>query len=377
MNSPHLSTATTKVIIVRHGRTTYNEQGRYQGSSDESVLTEKGYQDAFLTGLALQNYQFDAIYTSPLTRVQQTTEAIVKALKQKQINPPVYVDPKLTEICMSDWQGLFYQEVKEKYAALYCDWQENPHLFQFKNQTFPVIELFNQAQQFWQKVLNQHREQNILVVAHGGTNRALISTATGLSPEYYHRLQQSNCGISCLEFLPGNQMGKLKYFNFTSHLSEILPKLKAGKTGYRWLLLPDVIMNNVDQSSYLRSVIMNNSINLLFTENSDINILANTLLKNSTLLHLPIPQNYSIQDWQQKILSQEKFKNNLEKESLVTGIIIASETLISQILQETLTIMTPLELNHHLIVIHLPQINYHPILQGILPLNQQLAPQLN
>ncbi len=79
MISSQSSTTSTQVILVRHARTTYNEQGRYQGSSDESVLTEKGYQDAFSTGLALKKYNLDAIYTSPLTRVQQTTEAILNA----------------------------------------------------------------------------------------------------------------------------------------------------------------------------------------------------------------------------------------------------------------------------------------------------------
>jgi probable phosphoglycerate mutase len=44
-----LSTPSTKIILVRHARTTYNEQGRYQGSSDDSVLTEKGHQDALST----------------------------------------------------------------------------------------------------------------------------------------------------------------------------------------------------------------------------------------------------------------------------------------------------------------------------------------
>ncbi|MEM7761466.1 MAG: histidine phosphatase family protein, partial [Cyanobacteria bacterium P01_A01_bin.40] len=74
--------STTKVFLVRHGRTTYNDQGRYQGSSDHSVLTDQGHQDAVATGLALQKFDFDAIYTSPLTRVQQTVQSMVSAWEQ-------------------------------------------------------------------------------------------------------------------------------------------------------------------------------------------------------------------------------------------------------------------------------------------------------
>ena len=153
LSTPATSTnkKTTKVILVRHGRTTYNEQGRYQGSSDESVLTEMGYQAAYQTGLVLQRYNFDVIYTSPLTRVKQTSQAIISALKEKIDNlPPVLIEPKLTEIYMSDWQGLYYQEVQEKFPEAYRCWQETPHLFSCNllakrmpdRLFFPVVELF-------------------------------------------------------------------------------------------------------------------------------------------------------------------------------------------------------------------------------------------
>ncbi|MEL7246110.1 MAG: histidine phosphatase family protein, partial [Cyanobacteria bacterium J06573_2] len=62
----------TRVILVRHGRSTYNEQQRYQGCCDESVLTEKGKLQALKTGLALSQIRFDAVYVSPLKRTQET-----------------------------------------------------------------------------------------------------------------------------------------------------------------------------------------------------------------------------------------------------------------------------------------------------------------
>jgi phosphoserine phosphatase len=387
------STPSTKVILVRHARTTYNQQGRYQGSSDESVLTEKGHQDAYSTGLALQQYNFDVIYTSPLTRVQQTTQGILAALKAKNNNlPPVFIERKLTEIQMLDWQGLFYQEVKEKFLEAYSCWQESPHLFAFNNTFFPVIELFKQAQQFWQVVLNKHRGQTILVVAHGGTNRALISTAVGLNPKYYHSLQQSNCGISCLEFSSENNVGQLKYLNVTNHLGETLPKLKAGKTGWRWILLSNAIATsviaegvakpfaeNISSYSYVSKLINHNLIDLFVTDNSSKSeLLANNLLvNNNQILHLPMTQNDFLDSWQQTIFTRQKLKKNLENVSLVTGLIIASDKLITKVLHKTLTINTPLNTANHLAIIHYPYTDSKSILQGILPLNHQLVTKLN
>ena len=60
-----------RVIILRHGQSTYNIQGRIQGRSDLSVLTDRGREDARLTSAAFQGLEFDAAYASPLQRAQQ------------------------------------------------------------------------------------------------------------------------------------------------------------------------------------------------------------------------------------------------------------------------------------------------------------------
>ena len=381
-NYPHSTiSSTTKVVIVRHGRTTYNEQGRYQGNSDQSVLTEKGYKTAYQTGLALQQFNFDGIYTSPLTRVQQTTQAIASALKQTTDNlPPILVEPKLTEINMSDWQGLYYQEVKDKFPEDYHCWKSTPHLFSHNRTFFPVRELFKQAKKFWQEILHKHRGQTILIVAHSGTNRALISTAIGLSPEHYHSLQQSNCGISYLEFpAPNNNFGELKYLNITTHLGEKLPKLKAGRTGWRWLLLSNSVTKKVMNSSSLLEFVNQDANNLILTDNTQRSesLALNILESTSKSVHLSMAQDRFLESWQKTIFTKQKSNNISDKASLVTGLIIASDKLISQILQKTLNTIAPLDTANNLAVVHYPSANRQSIIQGILPINQQLVSQFN
>ncbi len=375
--SSNFPTTSTKVILVRHGRTTYNEQGRYQGNSDESVLTEKGYKAAYKTGIALRKYNFDAIYTSPLTRVKQTTQATSLALQETNNNlPPIVVDPKLTEIAMSDWQGLLYQEAKEKFSEAYECWQKTPHLFTFNGTYFPVLELFKKAHKFWQEVLNKHCGKTILVVGHSGTNRALISTAIGLHPKYYHSIQQSNCGISCLEF-PNNftEQVKLKYLNVTDHLGEYLPKLKAGKTGWRWLLLSNKTSKNSLKSSYLQNCINQNPPNLILTDNSyESELLINDISQNNhNLVHLSINQDHFLDSWQRTIFAKQKSDINQNQASLFTGLIIVSDRLLSRIMHKTLDITTSLDTANHLSVIHYPHANRQSILQGMLPIDRHLV----
>ena len=360
--------ASTKIIIVRHARTTYNEQGRYQGSSDRSILTAKGHQDAYATGLALQQYDFDAIYTSPLKRVQQTTKEIVLALNLPNI--PVYVEPKLTEVCMADWQGLYYQEVKEKYADAHDCWQNTPHLFTRNQIDYPVLELFKQAKVFWQEILYKHRGQTILIVAHGGTNRALIGTAIALSPKHYHSLQQCNCGISCLEFSSFSNLGEVKYLNVTNHLGKNLPKLKAGKTGWRWLLVSSEVIKEQFNFSYLRQLVRDGQIDLVLTDStSKSEALANNLLtSNFSALHISIDKINFIDSWQKTIIKRQQTNNNLSTSTLFTGLIIVSNKLQSQILSQTIDIDSSWELNNSLAVIHYPHKDRRSILQGIIPL---------
>ena len=216
-------------------------------------------------------------------------------------------------------------------------------------------------------------------MAHGGTNRALISTAIGLNPAHYHSLQQSNCGISCLEFSSNHSnYGKLNYLNVTNHLGENLPKLKAGRRGLRWLLLSDTATENFLKSACLPEFIDQNSINLILTDDSQrSSSLAMDMLENSNkAVHLPIAQENFLEIWQQTIFARQRLKSSVE-EILVTGLIIVPENLLCQILQKTLGITTPLETTNHLSVIHYPQDNRQSIIQGLLPINQNLVTQLS
>ncbi|MEM8720016.1 MAG: histidine phosphatase family protein [Cyanobacteria bacterium P01_G01_bin.39] len=374
----YFSNSTTRVILVRHGRTTYNQQGRYQGSSDESTLTEQGHQDAYNTGIALRQYDFEAIYTSPLSRVKQTTQEITSALNCPDV--PVYIEPRLTEVCMSDWQGLLYQEVKEQYPDDYQCWQQTPHLFTRNQINYPVLDLFEQAKLFWSSVLNKHRGQTILIVAHGGTNRALIGTAIALSPHHYHSLQQCNCGISCLEFSDNNNLAQLKYLNLTNHLLKPLPKLKAGKQGWRWLLLSNNIAQDQLSNSGLLKVLNQGLINLVLTDGCPKSsaIADKLLVDNKQILSFSIDSDIFIDSWQKTIARRQKKQSGSQSQGtkLITSLIIASDQLISNILHQSIDIKSALNLTNNLAVIHYPQLEKRSILQGLLPLTLNLPNHL-
>jgi len=235
----------TRVIIVRHGQSSYNAERRIQGRTDASKLTEKGRNDASKVGKALSNISFQAIYSSPLQRAKLTAEIIHSELANTQDSAVVQTSDKLLEIDLPLWEELLTADVEQKFAEDYRTWHERPHelVMLVKNaegtrEHFPVLALYEQARQFWQEILPQNQGKTILIVGHNGINRALISTALGIPPSRYHSIQQSNCGVTVLNFAGGlGEPVQLESMNQTQHMGEALPSLRPHHHGVRLLLV--------------------------------------------------------------------------------------------------------------------------------------------
>jgi phosphoserine phosphatase len=235
---------TTRVILVRHGESTYNVQRIVQGHCDESFLTEAGRNAASQVGTALQGIQFDAAYSSPLKRAKETADLILS--NRQEANPPLQLRDDLKEINLALWEGMSFQEVEAKFPEAFLCWRDRPHELCMQIPTaegtqdfYPVPALYEQARAFWQDRLPQHQDGNtILVIAHSGIIRALINTAVGLEPPSYHTFHISNCGVSVLNF--AGTLGEpvqLESINLTAQVGEPLPKPRSGQRGVRILLI--------------------------------------------------------------------------------------------------------------------------------------------
>jgi phosphoserine phosphatase len=337
----------TRVILVRHGRSSYNELKLYQGSCDDSLLTEKGYQQAYQTGLFLSDTNIDAVYCSPLQRTQASAKAILAAMKSQSVNnSPLQLHSNLKEVDLPGWEGLPFKYVREKLAEEYRIWKEEPHKFRMETlhvedslaiarhttspttvikskvkYSYPVLELYEKARQFWQEILPIHPGKTILIVSHGGTIRALINTAIGIDESGFHRFQQSNCGVSMLTFFDAASATQLDAMNLTQHTEEIIPKLKEGKVGLRLVLLPVETGINLaidDLANYLKQIPIN------FCLSSDFNDTESLLkLQPNPTVNIQVERQDFIKVWHKTILER-----NLNSVDLTTGLIIAEKTAI-------------------------------------------------
>jgi len=114
----------TRLILVRHGQTDWNKDGRVQGQLDIPLNTEGKRQiQSIIAGLAhLKGVKsIDALYSSQLSRSWETAEEIGKIfhLKVKRLR-------ELNELNQGIWQGLLVKEIMKRYKKLYNIWRANP-----------------------------------------------------------------------------------------------------------------------------------------------------------------------------------------------------------------------------------------------------------
>uniref|UniRef100_A0A2N9FKR7 2-carboxy-D-arabinitol-1-phosphatase n=1 Tax=Fagus sylvatica TaxID=28930 RepID=A0A2N9FKR7_FAGSY len=193
--------AAKRVVLVRHGQSTWNEEGRIQGSSDFSVLTKKGEAQADTSRQMLFDDSFDICFSSPLIRSKRTAEIIWGSREAE-----IITDSDLREIDLYSFQGLLKHEGQAKFGPAFRQWQVDAANFNIDGH-YPVRELWARARSCWNKIL-VHESRSVLVVAHNAVNQALVATAIGLGTEYFRILLQSNCGTPNSPIAPGSSGGR-------------------------------------------------------------------------------------------------------------------------------------------------------------------------
>jgi glucosyl-3-phosphoglycerate phosphatase len=107
---------TRRLILLRHGRTAWNAQRRFQGQLDPP-LDEVGRMQAYEVASLIASLQPDLLVSSDAARAMQTAELVGAA-----IGMPVRPDPRLRERSLGHWEGLTRDEVAEQYPDEFADW---------------------------------------------------------------------------------------------------------------------------------------------------------------------------------------------------------------------------------------------------------------
>ncbi len=115
-----------RLILVRHGQTEWNLQGRYQGRADPPICPV-GFVTAQRAAAALHGRGAALLLASPLQRARQTAAVIARTVGGLQS----VVDERLTEIDFGQWQGLTQAQVRVRWPALLRSWKRAPDSVRF------------------------------------------------------------------------------------------------------------------------------------------------------------------------------------------------------------------------------------------------------
>ena len=218
-----------RLVLVRHGLSSFNEKGLIQGRTDDSFLTEKGYEQALNSGKALSDINFDKIYSSPLVRAAETAKTIQKNLKGEH---NIIYDKNLLEVDLSSWSGLTINEIKNKYPEKYLLWKNDPENLKLENKDNsiyqPIQELYVQANEFIKnifKIYSEKNEANILVIGHNAILRCLILSLIGRPAKGFRKIKLDNASFSILNILKqrNSYETQVECLNQTSHLNKNIP----------------------------------------------------------------------------------------------------------------------------------------------------------
>lgn len=205
---------TVELTLLRHGESTYNAQGLYQGTLDLPVLTTKGRAQAKAASRFVRGYH-DALWVSPLARAAETARYLVGA-------PPLpepRTIPALREIHLPEWEGLAFADVKRRDPARHRQWKFAPQAFGMHRPQgemhFPARDVLSRAREVLDQALALPPGSRVLAVTHGGMIRALLVAALGMDPDHLHSAILDNCSVTRLSLSPKGAH-RLVSFNQTS-----------------------------------------------------------------------------------------------------------------------------------------------------------------
>lgn len=212
----------TKLYFIRHGKTEWNNEGRFQGAQGDSPLLPESYEQIAKLGKHLQNIEFKHAFISPLRRARRTAEETLSLLKKR---PPMTLNSGLIEFKLGVWEGQTFIAVKENQSDQYEAWRNHPD--QYDANQIPGAETFESVQKRFKYTVDEAvrayggEDVNLIFFAHGMLLTIGIETLLGKSlSQLRARGGLSNTSTSILETNDGKNYHEISR-NDTSYLGVI------------------------------------------------------------------------------------------------------------------------------------------------------------
>lgn len=209
----------TNIYITRHGQTEWNIDRRLQGASN-SELTELGLKQAYWLQKKISKMDIDTIYSSPLKRAHLTAE-IIRGDK----NIDIITEDGLKEISFGLWEGMKMSDIEshDEYSKELDNLYNNPKEYKPYGGETPEQVLLR-VHKTLNKILEENKEKNILIVSHGMTLKFIMgyfspkSLVDTMNSEVYSQASFTHVQIE-------NGQAFIKEYNDISHYEDEVVKV--------------------------------------------------------------------------------------------------------------------------------------------------------
>lgn len=158
----------TRLFLIRHAEVEPRYHRTFGGRIDME-LSDLGHQQAQDLANYLGRHPFNAVYASPMKRVQQTLDP---ALKHGYPRPRILQD--LREVDFGDWTGLVWEQVQERFGVSPYQWLVELHHSRMPNAETGA-QLCERVAPVLRMIVTRHASQTVGVFCHGGVIRAALA----------------------------------------------------------------------------------------------------------------------------------------------------------------------------------------------------------
>lgn len=198
-----------RLIVIRHGESVYNDQGRFTGQANVP-LTPLGKRQAAALGERLAGVHLDAIVSSDLQRARDTADAIAPyhALIVRE-------DSDLRELAFGEWEGSTYAEILARDPDRLAQWRVDPTTFAPPGGE-TVASLRDRIARALERWQSRYPQGRVVWVTHGGLIGVLLCHMLEIDLNRRWQFRHDNASISELE-LRGERLIIVR-LNDTAHV---------------------------------------------------------------------------------------------------------------------------------------------------------------
>lgn len=198
-----------EIILIRHGETVWNKEGRVQGVTDVE-LSDVGQDQARKLAWSLKDHPIRTIYASPLKRAVQTASFI-----NHYHNIEIQTDPGLVEMDQGVFEGMTFKELMAFDRDFLKQWKANP-----ASVTMPDGESFLDVQERAWPVIEKIMalSEDALVVSHNFTIAAILCKVQNISLNEFRKACVDTASKTIIRV--GTGTFTIELLNNRSHLAQ-------------------------------------------------------------------------------------------------------------------------------------------------------------